>query len=387
MHNGRVPPLRTLVAVTIALGFGAVCGAAPARAAESAGIAVETNTDGCPDRAEVIAALDVRVPSAAAGLGGQTGGRRLVLERFDGEGQGVRLQLFDQTGVVELERRLQSPPSDPHGRRSVGVCAALAEATAQVVSRYLKELGYHPPAALPPPPVTSSVVPTPSPQPETPPPKQTETAPPPAAVPAPEPKPPPPRENPLAPLRSSVRVGAASEWLIVPGLSVGGRVGLGVGDRWPRGELALSLLVRRRWLALSLTGGVSGETQAPVTGTQPDAYLALRAYPVRASAGGAFRLPVGGLLLPAVGVSLDWLTFSAYGLDQKQSARRLDSALEGGVGYLRLFGRVGVGLRLAAGWALGPRDFDAGRSTPVFRTPGAYLRGELQVGFALGKDS
>ncbi|HEY2901565.1 MAG TPA: hypothetical protein VGL59_13370 [Polyangia bacterium] len=372
-----MPSPRALVAVTVAFGFGAVWGAAPARAAESAGIAVETNTDGCPDRAEVIAALDVRLPGAATSLGGQTGARLLVLERSDADGPGVRLQLFDETGVVELERRLQSPPSDPRGRRSVGVCAALAEATAQVVSRYLKELGYHPPAAIPAAPVISSAVP-PSPlQPSPAPPKQTQPALPPSSS----------GENPVAPLRSSVRGGAASEWLIVPGLSTGGRVGLGVGDRWPRWEVALSLLARRRWLALSLTGGVSDQTQAPVTGTQPDAYLSLRAYPVRASAGGAFRLPVGGLLLPAVGVSLDWVTFAGHGLDQEQSGRRLDSAVEGGVGYLRLFGRVGVGLRLAAGWALAPRDFDAGRSTPVFRTPGAYLRAELQVGFALGKDS
>jgi hypothetical protein len=170
-------------------------------------------------------------------------------------------------------------------------------------------------------------------------------------------------------------------------LATGGRLGVGTGDRWSRAELLLALQLRWRWAALSVAAGASDETNVPIVGTEPGAQLSLRAFPVRVHVGPALSLPVGGLLLPVVGASLDCVTFVSHGVQPLASGRRLDAALEGGVGYLRLFGHLGVGLRLAAGWALHPRDFDAGRPEPVFRTPSAYLRADVQVGFAVGKDS
>ena len=85
-----------------------------------------------------------------------------------------------------------------------------------------------------------------------------------------------------------------------------------------------------------------------------------------------------------MGASVDWITFATSGVDQADSGRRVETAVEASLGYLRVIGRAALGLRLAGGWVLNPRDFDAGRSQPVFRTPGAYLRLELGLGFALG---
>ena len=47
-----------------------------------------------------------------------------------------------------------------------------------------------------------------------------------------------------------------------------------------------------------------------------------------------------------------------------------------------LFGR----LTLAGGLTLGGRDFDAGQGQPVFRTPGAYLRAQFELGVVLWKN-
>ncbi|HXU82596.1 MAG TPA: hypothetical protein VN914_14435, partial [Polyangia bacterium] len=97
-------------------------------------IAVDAG-DGCPDRAQVGAALEARLPGVT-GRGAYT--RRLELERDGGE-LILRLRAFDG-GEQYLERRL---PLDQ--RATNEACEALAEAVAQVVVRYLREIGYRPP--------------------------------------------------------------------------------------------------------------------------------------------------------------------------------------------------------------------------------------------------
>jgi hypothetical protein len=388
-------PAPALTVVTVLIGLLRAAAAAPNSPSVSTvadPIVVEADTGGCPSRAEVIAALDVRLPGAAVRLPGAGLARRLLLLDRLADEAALRLRLFDAGGTLALERRLQLGGADGRTRRAAGNCAALAEAAAQVVDRYLREIGYRPPlassdgaekpeaAAAPPAPATPPAAPAP-----------VTTAPVPAEAPQSKPAAAAAETPIVLPLRPATPRRAGAGYLVMTSLATGGRLGIGTGDRWSRAELLLALQLRWRWAALSVAAGASDETNVPIVGTEPGAQLSLRAFPLRVHVGPALSLPVGGLLLPVVGASLDWVTFVSRGIqpasDGGGSGRRLDAALEGGVGYLRLFGHLGVGLRLAAGWALHPRDFDAGRSEPVFRTPGAYLRADLQVGFAVGKDS
>lgn len=389
-------PAPALTVVTVLIGLLRAAAAAPDSLSASTvadPIVVEADTGGCPGRAEVIAALDVRLPGAAVRLPGAGLARRLLLLDRLADGAALRLRLFDAGGTLALERRLHLGGADGRARRAGGNCAALAEAAAQVVDRYLREIGYRPPVALAdsadkPAAGEEAAVPSPA-----------APAPPTAAPPAPAPAQAPPAkpaapaaEAPIVvPLRPATARRPGAGYLVMTSLATGGRLGVGTGDRWSRAELLLALQLRWRRAALSVAAGASDETNVPIVGTEPGAQLSLRAFPVRVHVGPALVMPVGGWLLPVVGASLDWVTFVSRGVqpasDGSGSGRRLDAALEGGVGYLRLFGHLGVGLRLAAGWALHPRDFDAGRPEPVFRTPGAYLRADLQVGFAVGKDS
>jgi hypothetical protein len=383
-------PAPALIVVTVLIGLLRVAAAAPTSAWASTmadPIVVEAETGGCPSRAEVIAALDVRLPGAAVRLPGAGLARRLLLLDRLADEAALRLRLFDARGTLALERRLQLGGADSRTRRAAGNCAALAEAAAQVVDRYLREIGYRPPVELGdsaerPVAAEAAAAPTPAAPAQQPP-----------APPAPAPAPPSKPTGATAetaivvPLRPAPARRPGAGWLVMTSLVTGGRLGVGTGDRWSRAELLLALQLRWRWLALSAAAGASDETNVPIVGTEPGAQLSLRAFPVRVHVGPALLLPVGGWLLPVVGASLDGITFVSRGVPQPASGRRLDAALEGGVGYLRLFGHLGVGLRLAAGWALHPRDFDAGRPEPVFRTPGAYLRADLQLGFAVGKDS
>ena len=396
VHNGRVSPGPAIVAVVLGLlargAEGAVPGTAPEPEPEPERIAIEADTGGCPTRADVVAALNVRLPGAADGRRAPPAGRRLVLDQPQPDA-GVRLRLIDARGAITLERRLGS---NRRGRHDPVACAALAEAAAQLVARHLREIGYRPPALESPAPAPPSAPPETATGGESPapPPPETATGGEAAAPPAdaalsaaPPAESGPPAAVPVATIARSAAPPTPSRnasWLVVAGVATSGRLGVGAGDRWGRGELLLSLLARWRFLALALSGGASDERQVPIVGTEPGARLALRAYPLRASAGAAWRLSTHDLLVPSLGASVDWITFAASGVDQAASGRRADAALEGALAYLRALGPVAVGLRLAAGWALAPRDFDAGRSQPVFRTPAAYLRLELSAGFALG---
>jgi hypothetical protein len=122
-----------------------------------------------------------------------------------------------------------------------------------------------------------------------------------------------------------------------------------------------------------------------VPGTADSGTLRLRSFPVRVALGVPWRLG-RGVVVPAAGLSVDVLAFRASGLADARSGTRLVPAGELVLSYLlpwrRLFGRV----TLAGGLGLGGRDFDAGGAAPVFRTPGAYLRGQIELGWVLWKN-
>jgi hypothetical protein len=108
---------------------------------------------------------------------------------------------------------------------------------------------------------------------------------------------------------------------------------------------------------------------------------------VRLAAGLPLRLSPSMMLVPTAGVSLEVLAFRAAGLADARRGTRLEPAAELGASYLLiggpgLFGRISV----AGGLTLGARDFDAGLAQPVFRTPSAYLRAQIEVGLVLWKN-
>jgi hypothetical protein len=318
-------------------------------------IGVEADAGGCPTRAELVAALEARLPRATLDEDdSHEGARRLLVDRA-GEDGAVRLRLLDAAGATALERRLEAGPGGPAPSRGGGRCAALAEAAAQVVARYLKELGYRAPASE-----TAATPPAPAAQP----PRV------PIVVASPAPGPP-----------------APADWLGLIGLTGGGRRGIGGGSAWSRSELLLGLEVRRRWLTVSVAGGITSRTDVAIPGSEPDTVLLLRSYPLRVAVGAALPGPLGGTLLPAVGANLDWLSFKGQGvvLDDPGSGTRFDPALEAGAGWGRRFGHLMLVVRLAAGWSLQPRDFDAHRADPIFRTPAGYLRAAIETAFVLGR--
>jgi hypothetical protein len=169
-------------------------------------------------------------------------------------------------------------------------------------------------------------------------------------------------------------------------VQAGARAGVGGGDRWPRGELLLGFEVHLGWLAAMLAGGASTATTIAVAGTSPPASLALRAIPLRAALGVPIPL-FGGTLVPAAGASLDLLSFRADGLSEAQSGVRVEPAAEIGASYIRAGQRVFLRALLMGGLSLQPRDFDARRSPPVFRTPDGYLRAVFEIGFVLWKNT
>jgi hypothetical protein len=272
--------------------------------------------------------------------------RRLELDA-DEEAPARALQLLDPDGSIVLQRTLDGP-LPPAASPAVAVpapaerCEALAEIAASVVARYLREIGYHAASTTGPisaPPALAAR----------------------AAAPAPE-----------------------SGTTVLLGAGAGGRVRATGGSPWTRGELLIGVEAHRRWLALSLAGGVSSAETIAFPATSGDGALLLRAFPARAAL--SLRWPVGpGLCLPAVGASLDWISFHARGLAQARAGVRLDPGAELGLAYL--LARRGMFVRgfLFGGVALAPRDFTADRPTPVFRTPGGYLRAGIDLGVVLGK--
>jgi hypothetical protein len=82
---------------------------------------------------------------------------------------------------------------------------------------------------------------------------------------------------------------------------------------------------------------------------------------------------------------VDTITFRARGVADAKSGVRVDPAAEGGVAYVVARRGLFVRALVFAGVSLAPRDFDAGRPAPVFRTPGSYVRAEIDLGVVLGK--
>ena len=284
-------------------------------------IAVEPG-EHCPGQEQVVAALESRIPGVVWG-GPLT--RRLDLQRQPPD-LVLRLRSYDGRELY-LERRLPLDPRAPSGE----ACEALAEAVAQVVVRYLREIGYRPP----PPPAVVTALP-----------------------------PPPPRE-------------------VITLFKSAGYLGVAAGVRaadGARGEAAVSFLFHRSWFAGELSAGATTETTAEVPGV-PGATLRLRSFPLRLSAG-----PRLFGFVPAIGLGLDILSFRASGLDDARRGVRVEPAAEAGLSYLlsgrRLFARAGV----LGGLTLRGHDFDAGLTQPVFRTPGGYLRAQIEVGVVLWKN-
>jgi hypothetical protein len=354
-------------------------------------LVVEAATAGCPGRAEVVAALEARLPGVTRSRPGPAAFSRYRLELTrPAAAAEVTLRLREARGEVALERVLavdtrarEGQGKDVRGRGGTAEgCQAVAEAAALVVLRYLREIGYRPPPAPPP---------------------QDE---PPPAEPAPEPEPAPTPAIPAAPASSSPPL-AAVETAAVPadrgrgaphgggflGVAGGARAGLGgggpgasgLGSGRSRGELSLALEVSPGWWSVQLAAGIATLTSVAVPGSAVPADLQLRAYPLRAAVGRPFDI-LGGALIPTIGLEADLVAFSAHGVEDARSGVRLSPAAAVGVTYRRAGRRFYVAGALIGAWALAPRDFDAGSSSPVFRTPNGYLRLQAEVGGVLWKN-
>ena len=318
VHNARVYG-RSLLCVALAL--------APSAAATEGGIAVDAAERGCPSRAEVVSALEARLPGVTAD--GAT--RQLSLEPGPA-GLTLRLRAGEQ---IELERRLtpDERAASPEG------CEALAEAAALVVVRYLREIGYRPPEVRAPEPLPVVVAPG---------------------------SPTPPRSS----VRSAGYLGIAGAARAAPAAS--------------RAELSLVFQLHRGWLAAEVAAGATSQTVAAVPATA-SGELRLRAFPARLALGVPVRLG-WATLVPAAGMGLDVLWFRSSGLADARQGVRLEPAAEVATSCLMARGALFGRLTLAGGLTLGGRDFDAGQPEPVFRTPGAYLRAQFELGVVLWKN-
>jgi hypothetical protein len=407
---------------SLTAGLGVAMAALSALAAGSAAAAdppilVEAATAGCPTRAEVNAALEARLPGVTRARPEPSAfvRYRLELTRPAAAGE-VTLRLRETRGEVALERVLamaararEAPGKDARGRASAAEgCQAVAEAAALVVLRYLREIGYRPPPAAPPeddppPPEPPAPVPPPPAAPPRSPAPPASSAPPaaslaapPAGSPAPAPAASPPVTglsvvDPVAGTRP--RPGGSARGGGFLGLAGGGRAGLGgggpdasgPGGGRSRGELSLAIEVSRGPWSVQLAGGIATLTTVAIPGSALPADLQLRAYPLRAAVGRPFAM-LGGALAPTLGLEADLVSFSARGLQDARSGTRLLPAAAVGLGYRRDGQRFHARGSLIGAWALAARDFDAGGSRPVFRTPNAYLRLEVEVGVALWKN-
>jgi hypothetical protein len=390
--------------------------------AGEAAVSVQAAAGGCPGGAEVAASLESRLPGVTrARRGSQPVRYRLEIGR-DAEGVALALRLRDEGGAPLLERQLNVSPPAATRSPSAEVCQALAETAALVVARYLREIGYRSPTPVLPPdepaaPARADASPA---VPEAPPTTAEETAGPADAVPsateavAAGPSaataPPPPaarsasraaaapagrvlaaRAAPSASATASGRSGGrapASALLLAAGgaTRLGFSGGAADASRPPaRTDLLVGLQGNRGWIAGELAAGASTETAIRVPRSGGTASLRLRAFPVRAALGIPLSL-AAGVILPAVAVNLDLLSFRARGLIDAQSGLRVEPSAELGLAYRAGGRRLFVRGSLWGGLSLSPRDFDAGGSEPVFRTPAAYLRLALEVGLALWKN-
>jgi hypothetical protein len=366
----------------LALAGGALLAPLPAGAAEAL-IAVDVPVAGCPGRAEVIAALESRLPGVTRGRGGAGPARyRLEISHAPGEPE-APLQLRSLAGGVVLERRLPVQAN----ARPAEVCQALAEAAGLVVVRYLRELGYRP-APEPPPQDEPRAEPASAPAPAVP----ERSA---AAAPAPAPS-----TSAGSPSRpadavtvttpapgAATRVAPAARPLASAGyLGAGAIVRMGLRSdpaEVTRGELGVSLQASGRAWHAELGGGVSTASRIDIAGSPGE--LRLRAFPLRA----AFGIPVGvgaGQLVPLAGVTVELTSFEATGLADARSGLRAEPSIELGLGYRRAgpswFWRVQAG----GGFSLAPRDFAAEGQAPAHRAPAAYLRALVEVGPVLWKN-
>jgi hypothetical protein len=314
--------------------------------AQDSPIAIESTGGECPTRADVVAAISARFPGAAAETSAPDS-RRLTLQRIGATSMFI-VRLRDARGTLELERvlKIDLQPSAKPGEE----CAALAEAAALVVVRYLREIGYRPPPPPPPPPPAPTAPPAPT----------VVTA---AAPPTPSP-----------PWATIGLLGAAG----------GGRIGLGTGSGVARAEALLGFEVQIARLSFLLGAGASTLEVAPVAGSS-SGRLDLRAYPLRLAIG----LPVGflgGVLVPAVGASVDILSFRASGLVDARRGERIEPAAEIGASYRVAWRGLFARALVSGGVTAGARDFDAGGGAPVFRTPDGYLRAGVELGVVLWKN-
>ena len=264
-------PVLTIACLTV--GMAPLVRTGTARAAEAL-IAVDVPAAGCPGRADVVAALETRLPGVTRGRGGSGSARyRLEVNHAAGEAE-APLRLRSLAGGVVLERRL---PVEARARPSE-LCQALAEAAALVVVRYLRDLGYRPDPTPGPPDEPSPEVPAPS----TPPHPGTTTpqpAPAPPASAAASPPAAPPAAGPSAATPTppaAVVTQAAPTTGVVSGpasgrtagyLGAGAVVRLGLrGDLADatRGEIAASLQSSGDWWHLEIGGGASSETRVEV---------------------------------------------------------------------------------------------------------------------------
>jgi hypothetical protein len=350
--------------------------------AAEASISVEA-AGGCPDRADVMAGLEARLPGVTRPRRDPRPPQRYRLEVERQSSAAVALRLRDASGAPVLERRLAVPGA----AQSAEGCQALAEAAALVVVRYLREIGFRSPTPVLPPdePV---VVAEPAPEAEPTPSPAVTTAP----APAPGSPSPPPAAGPslgaaatvVEPVRSSRSAPASALFLGAGGAARVGLGGAATGQAPARSEVLLGLHGNRGWLAAEIAGGASTETAIDVPGSAAGG-LRLRAFPLRAAVG--IPLPLlGGVILPAVGASVDLLRFRAYGLVDARSGTRVEPSGELGLAYRAAGRRLFVRAALWGGFSLAPRDFDAGGTEPVFRTPIAHLRVVVEGGLSLWKN-
>jgi len=330
---------------------------------------VDAGGDGCPRRKELVASLELRMPGLTRPAAAGVPVRRLEVAQAAGI---VSLRLWDERGALVLERRLGG---DDAGRAGAADrCQALADAAALVVERYLREIGYRPPAAsVPEPPAPPA---RPAPEPAAPAPA---SAPAPTAAPAPAP----------AAQTTARATGTAAGAVAGVGPPELGLLGAGGGLRpasgGTRGEAVLVLEVQRGWLAAGLSGGVSTALVRTVAGSAAGR-LQLRSFPLRLQLGVPVPVP-GGALVPALGFSGELVSFRASDVDDPQAGVRFDPAAELTLGYLIVVRGFYLRASAAGGLTLAPRDYEVNPpGLAVYRSPAAYLRTQVELGLVLWKN-
>jgi hypothetical protein len=382
-----------------------LAGAGSRTAAAAVTLRVDAAEAGCPRRRDVVAALETRLPGVTrAAPAGAGAGRRLQLE--PGPGGAVSLRLWDERGVLQLERRL----GGDEGGRADGQagCQAVADAAALVVERYLRDIGYRPPAASVPAPAeaaprapsepqgaapakASRPAPAAAPPAVTAPGPTSSSAPPAAAGTTPRAVTAPAAAQATA--RAAPPLGGARALGTLGLLGAGGGLRMGPAGRpdgisgsgGTRAEVVLAFAVHRGWVAASMAGGVSSALVRPVAG-DAGGELRLRSFPLRAHVGVPIALSAGALV-PALGLSADVVSFRGEGLAEARSGVRFDPAAEAALGYVATFNRLYVRVAVAGGLTLAPRDYSVDPpGIALYRSPAVYVRSQVEVGVRLWKN-